>query len=211
MGVLSKTPSLSQRLHSKDALTQLARGGFGKLCCVITRTVFARGAASLILAGALALGTSGCVFITPAATLIPYSPSDGIGASVGDIDLRNVVGIINESGDAISLMVTLVNNSSTDATVSMQFESGGEKTTIEAPISGRTTVSFGTVPDGEQIVILDPSVPAGALLPVYVQYGNNEGKELLVPVLEAIGDYAELGPVPAPTATPTPTPTAATE
>lgn len=195
MGVLSKTPSLSQHIRGKDALTQPLAALFGKLSCVITRTVFARGAASVILAGALALGMSGCVFITPKATLIEYSPSDGVGTSVGDVDVRNAVALVGEDGDTVSLMITFVNTGSKAAQVNLQFESDGEKTTITKSITRNSVESFGTTPDEAQIIIEAPGVSAGGLLPVYVQYGDHEGKELLVPVLEATGDYAALAPV----------------
>ena len=76
---------------------------------VINRSVLARSAASIILAGAVLIGTSGCVFITKQATLIQYDPSDGIGASVGNVEVRNALGIAGEDGDAISLMITLIN------------------------------------------------------------------------------------------------------
>jgi hypothetical protein len=137
---------------------------------------------------------SGCVFFTPQATLIQYDPSDGVSATVGDVDFRNVVGIINEDGHAISLMMTLVNTGDKRANVNIQFESGGEKKTVTESVQRGSTVSFGTGGDTEQIIVLNPSVGAGELLPVYVQYGDHEGAEMLVPVLDATGDYAELAP-----------------
>lgn len=161
---------------------------------MITRTVFARGAASIVLAGALALGMSGCVFITPQATLIRYDPTDGVAATLGDIDVRNVVGIINEDGHAISLMITIINSGTSDHILDIQYTSGGEKTTVSKIVKAGKTVSFGTSPDDEQIVVLNPDVPAGGLLPVYLQWGKETGKEILVPVLDATGDYATLAP-----------------
>lgn len=161
---------------------------------MITRTLFARTAASVILASALLVGTSGCVFVTNKATLIQYDPSDGIGASVGDVKVRNALGIIGEDGKAISLMVTLVNSSDRGVKVSLQFESGGEKTTEARYVGAGEALSLGNEPGGEQLLILNPDVAAGELLPVYVQYGANEGVQMLVPVLDATGDYAELSP-----------------
>ena len=167
---------------------------FGKLSHVITRTLFARGAASLILAGALVLGTAGCTFITSQATLNEYDPTDGVAASLGDIQVRNVVGIIGDDGHAINLMITIVNEGSADHLLNIQFTAGGEKTTVAKIAKAGTTTTFGTTPDEEQIVVLNPDVAAGALLPVYLQWGKEAGREILVPVLEATGDYAELAP-----------------
>jgi hypothetical protein len=140
------------------------------------------------------LGTSGCVFMTNRATLIEYDPSDGIGASIGDVKVRNALGIINEDGHAISLMITLVNSGDRAAGVRLQYLSGGEDTTTIVRVGAGATVSLGNEPGGEQLLILNPDVAAGDLLPVYVQYGSNEGVQMLVPVIEATGIYEELSP-----------------
>lgn len=161
---------------------------------VINRSVLARSAASIILAGAVLIGTSGCVFITKQATLIQYDPSDGIGASVGNVEVRNALGIAGEDGDAISLMITLINTGDRAAGVRLQYVSGGEDLTTIVRVGAGETVSLGNEPGGEQLVILNPDVAAGDLLPVYAQYGSNEGVQMLVPVLEATGIYEELSP-----------------
>jgi hypothetical protein len=160
----------------------------------VRRTIIARAAASVILAGALVLGTSGCTFLSTQATLIQYDPSDGVGADIGNLHVRNVFAVANESGDAVSLVITIVNPRQGAANVNLQFESNGEKTTVSKPVSGNSVSTYGTTPDENQIVIANPDVEPGELLPVYVQYGKYEGEQLLVPVLEATGHYEGLGP-----------------
>ncbi|MDO7883369.1 hypothetical protein [Antiquaquibacter soli] len=160
---------------------------------MITRSRAARAAATVVLAASIAVGTTGCVFITPTATLNYYDPSDGVGATVGDVRVLNMVGIINEDGHAISL-VTAIHNNGRITNVTIQVDSDGEKQTITQPVRSGETVEFGSTPDAEQIVVLNPDVAAGGLLPVYVQQGDAEGKLLLVPVLEATGEYSELAP-----------------
>jgi len=162
---------------------------------VITRNPLARAAAAVVLAGALLVGTAGCTFISRQATLIQYDPSDGVGADIGNVRLLNVIGIVNEDGHAISLLLTMVNSGTKIANVGLQFESGGEKITVTKSVRAGETVTYGTTPDDpNQIVILNPDIPAGALLPVYVQYGDNPGVQMLVPVLEATGPYEKLAP-----------------
>ena len=161
---------------------------------MITRTPVARAAASVTLAGAIVLGISGCTFLTPQATLIQYDPGDGIGATVGNVDVRNALGIAGEDGKAISVMITLINSGDRAAGVRLQYESGGEQLTTLTRVAPGATVSFGTEPGGQQLVILNPDVAAGDLLPVYVQYGSNEGVQMLLPVLEATGIYEDLAP-----------------
>ena len=161
---------------------------------MIIRSRAARTAAAALLAGGVLLGTTGCVFVTPTATPLRYDPTDGVGATIGGVSVANMVAIINESGDAINLMSTLVNVGAS-TTVRIQFESMGEQTTVSQPIQRGQTIDFGTTPDAEkQMIVINPGVPAGGLLPVYVQHGDHEGELLLVPVLEAVGDYAELAP-----------------
>lgn len=173
----------------------------------MNRTRLARAAASIVLASAVLLGTAGCVFINPIATLEEYDPSDGINNSVGAVDLRNVILFVDEETGAGSLMVTLVNNGDSDATVSFQFVSEGDEVTVTQRVGARSVVEIGTSEDGEQILILGADTRAGALFPVYVQSGSNPGVQLLVPVLAPTGAYEGLGPViPEPEPTPTPTP-----
>ena len=161
---------------------------------MITRSKLARAAASVILAGVLVTSTAGCGFFTTQATLIPYDPSDGVGANLGTVDVRNVIGIIDEDGENISLLVTFVNSGDSNAKVAIQFESGGEKTTVTKTIALNATTGFGNFEDESQIIISNSGIPAGDLIPVYMQYGDNEGKQMLVPVLEAHGAYAGLEP-----------------
>jgi hypothetical protein len=163
---------------------------------VIARTRLARAAASLILASALVVGTAGCTFITSQATLNQYDPADGVRANIGDLSLRNVVAIANESGDAASLLIHVINAGDGPHSLTIQYESDGTSTTITQVVRPGTN-SFGNTVDEEQIVLTNAGVPAGGLVPVYFQYGTLPGTQLLVPVLEATGFYADLAPAPA--------------
>jgi hypothetical protein len=143
--------------------------------------------AAIALAAGIGLGTAGCSFLTPIATLNQYNPSDGVNATIGSLDVRNAVAIINTDGHAINLMLTLVNTAG-GKTVMLQYESGGEKAETKVLLKSGEVKQFGTEEQG-QIIILSPGVKAGELLPVYVQYGSEPGKQLMVPVLD--GTQAE--------------------
>jgi len=93
----------------------------------------------------------------------------------------------------VSLLLTVVNSGGPHS-LTIQYDVDGVKTTITQVIDGNSTTSFGNTVDEEQIVLLNPGVPAGGLLPIYFQYGQAEGTQLLVPVLEATGIYSELAP-----------------
>ena len=160
------------------------------------RTRAARAAASALIAGALLVSTAGCAFITPTATLNHYDPSDGIGASVGELKVRNVLAISNDDNSAVSLVVTIINTTSSSGSLRLQYATAdGERVDISKPISSNEVKSYGTEVDGDTIIITDAGVLAGQLLPIYFQFGNTSGAELLVPVVA--GDnaiYSDLAP-----------------
>jgi len=127
-------------------------------------------------------------------TLIQYDPSDGVGTNVGDLNIRNAIALISKDGKAVSLLITIINSGSRSALVTLQFQSGGKKTTVQKPVFAGKVASFGNTPDEEQLIVLNPGVKAGELFPVYVQSGDNPGTQLLVPVLEPTGEYSTLAP-----------------
>jgi len=167
---------------------------------VTVRTRAARAAASALIAGALLVGTAGCSFITPTATLNHYDPSDGIGAEVGDLKLRNVLAISNDDNSAVSLMITVINTESASGSLRIQYESAdGERVDISKPITSDAVKSYGTEVDADMIIISDADVIAGQLFPIYFQFGNDSGKELLVPVISGSDPiYSDLAPVSTP-------------
>ena len=149
----------------------------------------------MILAAATLLGTAGCTFLTPTATLNQYDPSDGVGTTVGSVRVSNAIALSNDEGDAVSLLVTFHNSGERTANVNLQFEQDGETTTITKPVRAGASASYGNTVDEDQIIITQPGVKPGQLFPVYLQYGDNEGTELLVPVLSGERDhYAPLMP-----------------
>ena len=166
-----------------------------------------RATLSAALAGALLLaGTTGCTFVAEIATLEEYDPSDGVGATVGDVQVRNMLAI-TEDGSRAALVFSANNSSDETVQLNVSLTEGGTPLQVPLPAATLTPVGSGT---GEQLVLEDLDVTPGSLLPVYVQYGEEPGSLLNVPVLDAtLPEYAAL--VPSPTPTPTPTPTATPE
>jgi len=154
--------------------------------------VIARRAASVILAGALALGMSGCSFIATQATLIPYQPSDGIGAQVGDVKARNVLGL-SADGTDVAIVMTLV-NSGERTIVNLQYtDADGEKQT-EAIFANEGTTSIGNLED-DKLVLSNVDVTVGGRLAVYLQTGSAQGEGILVPVMDGtLPEYEPLLP-----------------
>lgn len=164
----------------------------------------ARIAASVVLAVGVALATAGCNLVAPQATRAIYDPSDGVGATVGDLDIRNAM-IISEDGEVGTLVVSLINDTDETLSVEVQYDASTGRTsdTVDA-VPGRTEIR----PDSTESVLMEglDTLP-GSLFPVYFQYGSEEGAELLVPILRNdLEAYATLTPAPSATPTLTPTP-----
>lgn len=150
---------------------------------VTARTRAARAAATVLLAAATLLGTAGCTFLTPTATLTQYAPGEGTNLTLGDIAIRNALALPNEDGSAVSLVVTITNTSSNGTMLGLQVDDGQERVTETVFVSGGATVSFGGTPEAEQLLLATDDIQAGSLLPIYAQHGDEPGKVLLVPVL----------------------------
>jgi hypothetical protein len=126
--------------------------------------------------------------LTYQATTEKYDPSDGVSVDVGDLDLRNVL-VVSEDGEDGILVMTVVNTSDDDVELGVQFgEGGGDTQTVD--IEAGATAAFGA-DEVEGIDVLDPIVlegidtMPGALLTMYFQYGDAEGIQKQVPVLDA--------------------------
>lgn len=165
----------------------------------------ARVAASAGLAALVAIALAGCNFITPQATLVPYDSSDGVSARVGDVDVLNAL-VVSEDGISGNLVFSALNSGPDDVELAIQFESDGDKITLPVEIDAGSTGQFG-FGEGGQLFLADIDTQPGGLIPIYFQYGDQQGRQLLVPVLDgALEQYAALLPTPTPMPTPTETP-----
>jgi hypothetical protein len=177
-------------------------------------------AAAAALAVGLALGTAGCTFIAPQATLIKYNASDGVSLNVGKIQLRNAF-VISPKGKDANLIGVLINTGKSKILVDFQYTAhvDGKATVTDTtvPMDAGQVISFGN-PGVPQVVLRNADIKPGALLKVFVVYGNvatgtvtEAGKDVLLPVLNGSQSYyAGLAPspTPKPSGTPTPLPTA---
>jgi hypothetical protein len=153
--------------------------------------VRARIAASVGLAAFVTLATAGCGFIAPQATTDHYTPSDGTNATVGDLMLLNAI-VLSEDGEEGNLIANIRNSSSERITVTLQYESGSKTIDTTVSIPKNSVKSLGTE---EPMVLEAIDTQPGSMLPVYVQYGTEQGKQILVPVLDGRqAEYTEYLP-----------------
>lgn len=163
----------------------------------------ARVVASAGLAALLAIALAGCNFVTPNATLKPYDPGDGVSTKVGDVNVLNAM-VLSEDGVSGNLVFSAVNSSGDDVELTAQYASHGAKEDLEFDVPAGTSSDFG-FGDGEQVFLTAIGTKPGSLMPIYFQYGDKQGRELLVPVLD--GSHAPYSGLLPQTPTPTPTPT----
>src|SRR3712207_6376809 len=123
------------------------------------------------------LGTTGCTFVAEIATLEEYDPSDGVGTTIGDVQVRNMLAI-TEDGSRASLVFSANNTSDEAVQLAVSLTEGGEAQQVSLPAGELTPVGSG----GTQLLLEGLDVVPGSLLPVYVQYGSEAGRLLNVPV-----------------------------
>lgn len=150
--------------------------------------------APLVLAAAVITGTTGCTLSAEIATMKEYDPSDGVGADIGDLALRNILLISNDAGEA-NLVMTVVNTSGENITLNVQFDRGSARVTesLELPaVPERTRI--GDDPSAG-ILMSGPELIVGGLFPVYFEYGSVPGELVFVPVLDGtLPEYELLVP-----------------
>jgi hypothetical protein len=159
--------------------------------------VKARVAASVVLALAVAFGTTGCGLFAPQATTKHYDASDGVSGNVGQIDVRNAI-IITDAKDGTvgSLVVTLVNNGSESRSLSIK-SSDNSTSTADVTVKPGQVKLIGQNPKASSgnVFIPDFSALPGTLYSVYFQYGDETGLQLQVPVLDGqLPEYQSLVP-----------------
>ena len=160
--------------------------------------------ATVVVAAGVLLGTTGCNLYAPQATTIKYDASDGVSGDVGDLAIRNAI-LFTEDGENANLLVHVVNSSDEDIDLIVQYEGVDDEVTTELTIDANSTGEIGV--EGGDSVAVEGDVLAGSLVPVFFQYGDLTGTELLVPVLDGtLTAYSTLVPTQKPTTTSAETP-----
>ncbi|WP_439692816.1 DNA modification methylase [Curtobacterium sp. SP.BCo] len=166
---------------------------------------------SVAVAATIALGATGCEFMSPAQTTEIKQITDGVNVTTGKIDVRNAL-LISDGGDDARFIGTLVNNDETDD-ITVSVEIGGDTETVEVPASSHVDLANDAQHDTLDFAGADAK--PGSLVKVYFSYSGAEGVSASVPVLtSAQEEYQTLAPTSTPTSeitlpveTPSATPT----
>ncbi len=179
----------------------------------------ARVLVSVAVAASIALGATGCEFMSPAHTKEIKQITDGVNVTTGSIDIRNAL-LISDDGDGARFLGTLVNTSGDDD-VTLSIEVGGDTQTVQVPANSRVDLANaagGTsddsvqgsdgqgsqVAEGRDVLFDQADAVPGSLVKVYFSYSGAEGVSANVPVLtSALEEYQTLAPTPTPSSTAT--------
>ena len=148
-------------------------------------------AAALALGSALALGTTGCTFITHQATTNPYPASDGVhfDETGGDVVARNVFIVTTEDGAVGNLVGAFVNEGTKTRTVDIDV--AGEQLSLRVPSEERVSLGADEMP----LRIENLDVKPGRNIEVLISSGDGQASPVQVPVLDGtLPEYADLVP-----------------
>jgi len=158
---------------------------------------------------AAALGTvllSVCSHFSPVQSVVPYTPSDGVGATLDNLAVRNLLIVSGGAGKPGVLSGALINTGSSELQVTFAAI-GGTTSSAPVPVAPGTLVRIG---DGDGAVHIQfPTVAAapGAIEKVSVGTPETGPSVLDVPVLNPALEYSTLTPTPEPTPSTTESPT----
>jgi len=162
-----------------------------------------RAGAAVAIAALIALSVAACA---PIATAKHYDPSDGVSTTVGDVKVLNAL-VLTKAGANGNLLFSAYNPTDELIQLTVQYSTDGDKVTKTATLLPDVTSDFGYGKKG-QFYLPGIATKPGSLIDIYFQYGDKEGKQITVPVLDGgLPQYSNLLPTP----TPTPTPTATTK
>lgn len=142
----------------------------------------------------------------PVGTSAEYAPSDGISASVGPVQVRNLLIVGSDAGQPAVVSGVLLNAGADPARVTLATDGAGRPEEVVVP--GQGSVQLGALGPGEnpagaprRAVVQFSSLakPAGAMAAVTVSTGG-EATTVQVPILAAVGEYATITPTGKPTA-----------
>lgn len=141
--------------------------------------------APVALAAAVLLGATGCSMISPQATTIPYSPSDGVNIPAsGPLLVRNALLVSDEEGTSANFLAAVVNDTDDAATLFVGVDGVNKSVSVPA----RSTVSLG-VDGAEPLLFTGLDTHPGADVEISFQSGDGEGVVQSVPVLDGTLPY----------------------
>ncbi|MBW4095236.1 MAG: hypothetical protein HIU81_07585 [Acidobacteria bacterium] len=159
--------------------------------------------ASLIAALSLGvLSVTGCSYITPQATTMTYSPSDGVRTDVGNIEVRNLIVVSNGKGQPGRVIGALFNTSGQDIRVTISGDNGSQ-TEINVPANAPVYLNQET----DSAILSTVKGAPGTVEDLTISQNGTktpDSTKLQVPVMDAsLKEYKQYIPTPSPSSTST--------
>ncbi|HKG51025.1 MAG TPA: hypothetical protein VKB14_11335 [Actinomycetales bacterium] len=149
------------------------------------KTPSRRSLAGVVTAGAL-LAASGCSMFSGTQVLEPVQLSDGVSATVGDVEAQALV-LVGQKGQPGVLTGALVNQGTQPVTVTVAAQGSTAPTPIQVPAG--SSVSLGSSGGGASVVIPTVAAEAGAMTDVQLSTPSGGQVRVQVPVLPTSYPY----------------------
>lgn len=142
------------------------------------------------LAGAIALGASGCSLLAPVATLDQYHPSDGVNLKVGTVNIRNMM-LIKGAENTYNLVFTSVNSGADEQELNFSI-SGVTPASVDLRVPAGTTAFGLPTAEVKPVLVNLGDLTVGSTVQVYVSSSASASTKIEVPVLDGtLKEYRE--------------------
>lgn len=153
---------------------------------VATRSARLRRLGAGSAAAVALLAATGCSAVSPIATGIPYSPSDGIVADMGDAGVRNLAVVSTGAEEQGRVIGSVVNKSQEDMTVTVEVS--GTSQDVDVPAGKAVSL------EDEEFIVDQAGADAGQYTEGALSV-DGESQDVQVPVLgPTMKEYQDLVP-----------------
>ncbi|WP_058234484.1 hypothetical protein [Devriesea agamarum] len=159
--------------------------------------------------GVAVAATSACGYLNPVQTEAVYQQAEGSNATVGTVDVRNMLVLTSDQGKPGALIGAVYNKGQQPTSVTLQGKVDGSVAfTSSVQVAPGQLVKIGGK-DGEVVSLTETPAAPGAMMKLVVK-ANDVEQSLSMPVMDgSLAYFKDLEPSPSPSATPSVAPTIA--
>jgi hypothetical protein len=142
---------------------------------------------AVAIAAALLVGTTGCTFNSPVASMIEYAPADGSQVDLENIKVRNFVYLTN--GTVSALSGSIVNSGLETKVLKIQYTDAAlnESKEVTFTVNAGQKIDLGY--NGGQALAINLGGKPGGIVRFNVAEGSGAPVEIRVPVLDGTFEF----------------------